>query len=238
MPIMRNAGVKDALGSTVLVQAISGINRCLPDLPKRVRFERMVMARNLLMHTCAEHEGELAEHGPRSRSSWPIAAEGLIDAIVGLWQAPVHRAQASLPHDLSSPWEKEPMSDTLTGHAGDAAANIPDYPMARAAGCPLAPAPVTLELNAVNPPSRVRIWDGSTPWLITGYDAIRSLFAGSRASVDDRKPGYPHWNKGILATVHKRCPHGEWRRSHRCRARILTRALRNLDSRYRTCPKS
>jgi len=82
----------------MLVQAIDGINRCLPDLPKRVRFERMVMARNLLMHTCAEHEGELAEHGPRSRSSWPIAAEGLIDAIVGLWRAPVHRGQASLPH--------------------------------------------------------------------------------------------------------------------------------------------
>jgi hypothetical protein len=43
--------------------------------------------------TCAEHEGELAEHGPRS----PIPVEGLIDAIVGLWQAPVHRAQASSP---------------------------------------------------------------------------------------------------------------------------------------------
>jgi AcrR family transcriptional regulator len=97
-PTYRQVVTKDALGSTVLVQAIGGINRCLPDLPKRVRFERMVMARNLLMHTCAEHEGELAEQGPRARSSWPIAAEGLIDAIVGLWQAPVHRAQASLPH--------------------------------------------------------------------------------------------------------------------------------------------
>jgi cytochrome P450 len=50
----------------------------------------------------------------------------------------------------------------------------------------------------------VRIWDGSTPWLITGYEAIRSLFSDSRASVDDRKPGYPHWNEGMLATVHKR----------------------------------
>ena len=96
------------------------------------------------------------------------------------------------------------MSDTLTGHPGDVASNIPDYPMARAAGCPLAPAPVALELNTVKPLSRVRIWDGSTPWLITGYDAIRSLFTDSRASVDDRKPGYPHWNEGMLATVHKR----------------------------------
>jgi AcrR family transcriptional regulator len=97
-PTYRQVVTKDALGSPVLVHAIGGINRCLPDLPKRVRFERMVMARNLLMHTCAEHEGELAEHGPRARSSWPIAAEGLIDAIVGLWQSPVHRVQASLPH--------------------------------------------------------------------------------------------------------------------------------------------
>jgi AcrR family transcriptional regulator len=89
-PAYRQVVTADALSSPVLVQAIDGINRCLPDLPRRVRFERIVMARNLLMHTCAEHEGELAEHGPRSRSAWPIAAEGLIDAIVGLWRAPVH----------------------------------------------------------------------------------------------------------------------------------------------------
>lgn len=80
----------------------------------------------------------------------------------------------------------------------------PDYPMARSATCPLAPPPKVLELNAVKPLSRVRIWDGSTPWLITGYEAIRSLFGDSRASVDDRRPGYPHWNEGMQATVHKR----------------------------------
>ena len=89
-PAYRQVVTADALSSTVLVRAIDGINRCLPDLPKRARFERLVMARNLLMHTCAEHESELAKRGPRSRSVWPIAGEGLIDAIVGLWQAPVH----------------------------------------------------------------------------------------------------------------------------------------------------
>jgi AcrR family transcriptional regulator len=89
-PTYRHVVTKDALTSPALVQAIDGINRCLPDLPKRVRAERIVMARNLLMHTCAEHEGALAEHGPKSRSSWPVAGEGLIDAIVGLWRAPVH----------------------------------------------------------------------------------------------------------------------------------------------------
>lgn len=96
------------------------------------------------------------------------------------------------------------MTDPLTGIAGDATCEIPDFPMPRAAGCPFAPPPKALELNGARQLNRVRIWDGSTPWLVTGYEAIRSLFADSRASVDDRKPGYPHWNEGMLATVHKR----------------------------------
>jgi len=93
-PAHRHVVTKDALASPLLVRAINRINSCLPDLPKRVRFDRIVMARNLLMHTCAEHEGELAEHGPKARSSWPVASEGLLDAIVGLWQAPVRASLA------------------------------------------------------------------------------------------------------------------------------------------------
>src|SRR6201991_920624 len=76
--------------------------------------------------------------------------------------------------------------------------------MGRAAGCPFAPPPEVMELGAAQPLSRVRIWDGSTPWLITGYDEVRTLFSDSRVSVDDRRPGFPHWNEGMLSTVHKR----------------------------------
>ncbi len=89
-PTYRHVVTKDAFASPMLVRTVDGINRCLPDLPRRVRFERTVMVRNLLMHTCAEHEGALAQHGPGSRSNWRVAGEGLIDAIVGLWRAPVH----------------------------------------------------------------------------------------------------------------------------------------------------
>ena len=96
------------------------------------------------------------------------------------------------------------MTNLLTGSTGETAPDVPDFPMTRAAGCPFAPPPKALELNASKQLSRVRIWDGSTPWLITGYEAIRSLFADARASVDDRLPGYPHWNEGMLSTVHKR----------------------------------
>ncbi|MGE5694263.1 MAG: cytochrome P450 [Candidatus Sericytochromatia bacterium] len=87
------------------------------------------------------------------------------------------------------------MSETLT---------IPDYPMERAAACPFAPPPQVLELGAKKGLTRVGIWDGSTPWLITGYEEARALFSDSRVSVDDRRPGFPHWNEGMLATVHKR----------------------------------
>jgi cytochrome P450 len=76
--------------------------------------------------------------------------------------------------------------------------------MVRAAGCPFAPPPEVMALSEARPLSRVRIWDGSTPWLITGYDEVRTLFSDSRVSVDDRRPGFPHWNEGMLSTVHKR----------------------------------
>ncbi len=82
-PAYHKIVTKDALSSATLVEVIRRINRCLPDLPPDVRTERNVMARNLLMHTCAERERSM------TKSSWQAAGSGLIDAIVGLWLAPV-----------------------------------------------------------------------------------------------------------------------------------------------------
>ncbi|GAQ35408.1 cytochrome P450 [Mycobacterium pseudoshottsii JCM 15466] len=96
------------------------------------------------------------------------------------------------------------VSDTLASPSPETAAGIPDYPMSRSAGCPFAPPPGVMSLAAAKPLTRVRIWDGSTPWLITGYEQVRELFSDSRVSVDDRLPGFPHWNAGMLSTVHKR----------------------------------
>ncbi len=88
-PAYHNIVVKDALSSPSLVQVIDGINRCLPDLPIDVRVERNLMARNLLMHTCADRERAMAASASVPRPSWQAAGSGLIDAIVGLWLAPV-----------------------------------------------------------------------------------------------------------------------------------------------------
>ncbi|MEZ0350224.1 cytochrome P450 [Mycobacterium sp. pR1184] len=96
------------------------------------------------------------------------------------------------------------MSDALTSSTTEVASEIPDYPMARDERCPFAPPPDVMALAHERPLTRVRIWDGSTPWLITGYEQVRELFSDSRVSVDDRLPGFPHWNEGMLSTVHKR----------------------------------
>ncbi|MFI6454484.1 TetR/AcrR family transcriptional regulator [Streptosporangium amethystogenes] len=88
-PVFREIMVEESLTSPALHQVLDGLNRCLPDLPAEVRAERSDMARQLMTHMYAERERALAEGTPTPRSSWHDAATGLIDALVGLWLAPV-----------------------------------------------------------------------------------------------------------------------------------------------------
>ncbi|MGV9366503.1 cytochrome P450 [Amycolatopsis sp. NPDC003731] len=68
---------------------------------------------------------------------------------------------------------------------------IPEFPMTRAAGCPFDPPPAARALQEERPLARVRLWDGSTPWLVTRYADQRSLLADPRISADITRPGYP-----------------------------------------------
>lgn len=88
-PAYQRVVVKDALASPSLVRVVDGITRCLPDLPMAVVTERNIMARNLLVHTCADFERAFADGADLPRTSWSAVGSGLIDAIMGLWQAPV-----------------------------------------------------------------------------------------------------------------------------------------------------
>nr|WP_320777773.1 cytochrome P450 [Streptomyces sp. CRN 30] len=68
--------------------------------------------------------------------------------------------------------------------------------MPRAARCPFDPPPALTELQekAIReeaPLTRVRLWDGSTPWLVTRYAEQRALLADPRVSADLASPGYP-----------------------------------------------
>jgi AcrR family transcriptional regulator len=88
-PSLRPIMVEESLSSPSLVRIVEGVRRCLPDLPAEVRAERSDMARQLLVHMVAERERALAEGIPTPRATWDAAADGIVDALVGLWLAPV-----------------------------------------------------------------------------------------------------------------------------------------------------
>ena len=93
------------------------------------------------------------------------------------------------------------MSETVTSAAREA---TPYFPMERAAGCPFDPPSELRSAVVERPVSRVRIWDGSTPWLVTGHAEQRALLSDPRISVDDRVPGFPHWNESIQTMAPQR----------------------------------
>jgi cytochrome P450 len=66
----------------------------------------------------------------------------------------------------------------------------PTYPMARGK-CPFDPPPELDRLQAEEPLSRTKLWDGSTPWLVTRYDHTRQVLADPRISSDPRNDGFP-----------------------------------------------
>ncbi|WUL71925.1 TetR/AcrR family transcriptional regulator [Amycolatopsis sp. NBC_00345] len=88
-PALRVIMVEEALGVPSIQRILRGLNECLPGLPPEVRAERADMARQLMVHMWAERERALAEGGPTPRSGWEDAGTGLINALAGLWLAPV-----------------------------------------------------------------------------------------------------------------------------------------------------
>lgn len=84
-PILEQRFRADPAMATVL----EGIHRCVAQLPPEVRAERAAITGHLMMHMAADRERALARGTPTTRETWRDTADGLIDAIVGLWQAPV-----------------------------------------------------------------------------------------------------------------------------------------------------
>jgi len=80
---------------------------------------------------------------------------------------------------------------TDTANTTDTEAAVPDYPMERAARCPFDPPPGLKALQAETPIARVRLSDGTTPWLVTGYDDQKTVLSDPRVSSDASRPGYP-----------------------------------------------
>jgi cytochrome P450 len=79
------------------------------------------------------------------------------------------------------------MTDTIEAVHGE----TPSYPIRKAQGCPFDPPQRLRELRAESPISKVRIWNGDTPWLITGAAEVRRLLGDRRISSDSRHPAFP-----------------------------------------------
>ncbi|GIF42431.1 TetR/AcrR family transcriptional regulator [Actinoplanes xinjiangensis] len=81
-PALLEVAAEEFQNASGFLAVIDGLQRCVPDLPEEVRQERTHMAHTLLVHFCAQRERDAAP-------GWEATAAGLIDAIVGMFTAPV-----------------------------------------------------------------------------------------------------------------------------------------------------
>lgn len=88
-PAYRQIVIDEAVASAPMQETIEGLKRLMPVLPAEVHEERSDMSRHLIVHTCAERERALQAGTATPRATWEAAAVGLVDALVGLWRAPV-----------------------------------------------------------------------------------------------------------------------------------------------------
>jgi cytochrome P450 len=63
------------------------------------------------------------------------------------------------------------------------------FPMSRE--CPLDPPAELGRIREAGGITRVRLWDGSTPWLVTRYADVRAVLADPRFSSDPSRPAFP-----------------------------------------------
>lgn len=74
---------------------------------------------------------------------------------------------------------------------------VHEYPMMRK--CPFDPPPEMAEIQKGERIVRVKHWDGTEPWLVTGYDQVRAILTDDRVSADTDLAGYPHPSAGSAA---------------------------------------
>lgn len=93
------------------------------------------------------------------------------------------------------------MNTTADGATGE----ILDYPTPRDPAAPFLPSPELRALHAAGVEiTRVRIWDGSKPWIILSHAAQRKIMSDPRVSANDHLPNFPFMNRAIAETIHDR----------------------------------
>jgi AcrR family transcriptional regulator len=92
-PTLSEVALQEATSPT-LQRSLQGLARRLPDLAPDVLGERTRIARHVMVQTCAERERALADGLPVHRATWRETATVIVDALIGLWTAPVSAAAA------------------------------------------------------------------------------------------------------------------------------------------------
>lgn len=76
--------------------------------------------------------------------------------------------------------------------------DLPQFPTPRDSKCPFAPPPELREMAKSDAPvRRIRTWDDTTPWLVTGHATQRALMPDPRLSANIGTPGYPHTTEAM-----------------------------------------
>ncbi|MGK3998833.1 TetR/AcrR family transcriptional regulator [Sorangium sp. So ce1024] len=88
-PVLRKLVIDEMIATPAMQETIAGLERLRPIWPEEVLEERGDMSRHLIVHMCAERERALQAGIATPRATWDAAAVGLVDALVGLWTAPV-----------------------------------------------------------------------------------------------------------------------------------------------------
>ncbi len=93
-PMLREVVFADAIAQQSMKTLFAEVNQRLPDLPPAVFEARGAMTQQLIVSTCAAHERALQTRSATPFSSWHDLAEVTLDALVGLWRAPVRATSA------------------------------------------------------------------------------------------------------------------------------------------------
>ena len=87
-PVMRKFLLEESQTPTYQ-QVIAGLEQVAAELSDVIKTDRVKMANHLVVQACADHERSLADGLPVRGRSWRKVGAGLVDALVGVWSAPV-----------------------------------------------------------------------------------------------------------------------------------------------------
>ncbi|TAK69014.1 MAG: cytochrome P450 [Actinomycetota bacterium] len=81
----------------------------------------------------------------------------------------------------------------------DTKAEVPEFPMLRDPEHPLDPPPILAQMQAGAGVCPAKMWNGTTPWIVTRFADLQQMLSDQRLSVNAELPGYPAFTPAIHA---------------------------------------